>query len=142
MNLLKWLNRTGEEVRCRGCSGQSFGGSYKNASKLFCNGACQKLRPDHYFFEEHLKEWRLAQDESLFRCARCALMERADTLEDGLPDKQCNQCEDLKPLTEFTAVDIKFGYWSKTKGGYDSWRCYDCAFPTCTFVDCSGKVSA
>ena len=87
-----------------------------------------------------MKEWRLAHDESLFRCARCALMERADTLEDGLPDKQCNQCEDLKPLTEFTAVDIKFGYWSKTKGGYDNWRCYDCAFPTCTFVDSSGKV--
>ena len=60
------------------------------------------MRPDHYFFEE-----------------RCALMERADTLEDGLPDKQCNQREDLNPVTEFTAVDIKIGYWSKAKRGYN-----------------------
>ena len=67
-------------------------------------------------------------------------MDRAETLENGMPNKECGQCKTWKPLTEFTAVDIKFGYWANAAKRGKTWRCCSCAYPTCTFVENSGKV--
>ena len=107
---------------------------------LFCNGACQKQRPKYLFWENHLAQCRLANDESLYRCAHCAFMEVLPTLE-TTPFIQCKECKSEKPMSGFGARDIKQGYFDNaTKRGYGNWHCLDCKFPRGTFKDANGVV--
>ena len=132
--VLAWTGAAASEepILCKPCLGIKCTTTATTVEMIKCHGySCNRPVPVYFFLERHLLDWRKkgsVEQEAL--CCRCHMA--VNDAATGEKLVVCKNCEQQKPIKEFTAVAIKSFYANYRKAG-SHWVCQDCHFPACVF---------